>query len=148
MTCALGTDGEYVMGCKIRAVNRQRRMSVDGRDCRAHIRQGLDDTPHGTAGERLVAANDGTERMRGCEPRQEAHRGSRVDGVERLARGAEPAQAQALHLNREAGGRRTSRDRDAERLETGQRGGAVRSGRVPVEVGRAIGNRREHRVAV
>ncbi len=83
------------------AVDRQRRPSVVRGDGGPHPGEGIDHTPHRPARERRVAPNHSSELVRRQDSRQQPHRGSRVQRVERPRGAGEPAQAQSLdrHLS-------------------------------------------------
>src|SRR5262245_13993100 len=91
--------------------------------------------------------------MRGHESGEQPHRRAGVDGVERTGWGAESARTEAVNRDDgsgtvDAGAVAEAADACAERFEAGERGGAVGAGRVAVQPRRAVGDGREHGVAM
>ena len=117
-------------------------------DSGAHPRERIDDTAH-RAGATANASPPmvGSERggPRGCRPsaawwcRSWRRRAGLPDGAASRARRV---------LRSRSCGRPVRRTPDAERLQAGERGRAVGAGRVAADGGHAVGERREHRVAV
>jgi hypothetical protein len=125
-------------------VDGERRASVRRVNRRAHAGQGLDHAPHRAPRQGGVARDHAAERVTGEQARDQAHRGARVRGVEGACRGAQAAQAPAA--NHDLG--LAARNPRAKGFHAGQRGCAVGAGRVAAQTRLAVGDGREHRVAV
>ncbi len=153
LTCALGTSGSKSMGVSrarafdraAAAVRRTRRMRAPMRSSGTMIR------PHRPAPERVVAGDRRAERMRGEDAGEHAHRAAGIAGVEDGSRArAGRAAARPATVTRRPPLRvaRDLLDGDAERPQAAQRRSAVGAGRIAVDGGGAVGDRRQQGVAV
>ena len=133
------------------AGDRERRAAVDGLDAGAHAGERIDDPLHRPPAQRGIAGDRRGEGMGRENARQQPCRRARVLRVERRRGRRQPTQASAVHDD----GGLAAGDRiglalegHAERAQAVERGRAIGAGRIVRDPARAIGQRRQQRVAM
>ena len=129
---------------EIAAVDRERGTAAVRREPRAHRVERHDDAAHRPALEGRVARHHGAKGMGRDDPREQPHRRAGVAGVERRRGGGEPSEPASFDRHDAVpliGVR-------AERAQARERRLTVGAGRVAADGRRAVGQGRQHRVAV
>ena len=129
----------------------ERRAAVDGLDAGAHAGQRVDDAFHRPPAQRGVAGDGRREGMRSEDAGEQPRRRARVLRVQRRRRCGQPAQASAVDDDggeAAGGGIGFAMDRDAQRAQAVERGRAIGAGRIVRDPARAVGQRRQQRVAM
>ena len=150
MICALGTSGTMGDATEAGAVDDQWRPAIIGSDGRPHLGQGANHALHRPARQGTVAAHDRLELVRGQNPGHQTHRRARVAGIERSGGCGQASGAAAVDLDdlAVAGALRRPSDRYPERPQAIEGREAVRPRKVALDVRAAVGERRQHGIAV
>ena len=132
-------------GVELGSVNDQRRKApITGFDACAHFLQRLHDALHGPPGERFVAADPALEGLRGQNAGEHTDGRAGIAGVQHAGRLTQSVETMAVNT----GDSIPLLDFGAQRPHAGERGLAIRAGRIIRNFGSAFGDRRQHRVTM